>query len=77
MFTYDEREMNDAIQDPFIIHYTNSSKPWDYMNDHPYKSEYWKYLAKTPFSSYSPLDYNLVNMVKKNVSKLKKRVLLK
>ena len=34
---------------PKIIHFSGSSKPWHYLNYHPYKSHYWKYLNLTPF----------------------------
>ncbi len=36
---------------PLIIHYTGSSKPWQYFNNHPYKYLYWKYLKMTPFKN--------------------------
>jgi len=34
---------------PVIIHYAGPSKPWQYMNNNPYKSQYWKYHRMTPF----------------------------
>ena len=34
---------------PIIIHFSGSSKPWHYLNNHPYKFLYWKYLNLTPF----------------------------
>lgn len=37
---------------PKIIHYMGGSKPWHYLNTHPYKSQYWKYLRLTPFKSF-------------------------
>lgn len=30
--------------DPAIVHFTTGSKPWHYLNNHPYKAEYFKYL---------------------------------
>lgn len=38
-------------QKPLIIHYAGPSKPWQYMNKNPYKSQYWKYHKLTPFKS--------------------------
>jgi len=32
-----------------IIHYSAQSKPWHYLNDHPLKHLYWKYLGDTPW----------------------------
>lgn len=49
---YGEKELDEAINDPCIIHYTGSSKPWDYLNLHPYKKEYFKYLEKTIWKNY-------------------------
>jgi lipopolysaccharide biosynthesis glycosyltransferase len=39
-----------AIRSPAIIHYTTKSKPWDFMNAHPLKREYWKYRSLTPYA---------------------------
>lgn len=54
---------------PCIIHYTGSSKPWHFMNEHPYKSLYWKYLRKTPFKWYIPEDLTILNIIKKIIPK--------
>jgi len=47
-----------------IIHYTGSSKPWHFRNNHPYKHLYWKYLKKTPFKRYIPEDLTVINVIK-------------
>ena len=36
---------------PIVIHYSGSSKPWHYLNKHPYKKQYWKYLYLTPYKN--------------------------
>ena len=53
--------------DPAIIHYTSSWKPWDYLNDHPLKNEYFKYLNRTPWKDepVTPKDLNAKNVAKK------------
>lgn len=53
--------------DPGIIHYTSSWKPWDFLNDHPLKGEYFKYLKLTPWKDERrvPKDLNPKNVVKK------------
>ena len=49
-----EEELRDAIANPAIIHYTGLYKPWDYVDNHPYKQEYYKYLTLTPWHKYQP-----------------------
>jgi lipopolysaccharide biosynthesis glycosyltransferase len=44
------REIVLAIGNPAIVHYTTSSKPWQFMNTHPLKREYWKYRQLTPYA---------------------------
>lgn len=53
--------------DPAIIHYTSSWKPWDYLNDHPRRDEYFKYLQLTPWSDKrsTPKDFSPKNVAKK------------
>jgi lipopolysaccharide biosynthesis glycosyltransferase len=52
---------------PAIIHYTSSWKPWDYLNDHPFKDKYFKYLQRTPWKNdrVTPKDFTPKNVVKK------------
>ena len=47
-----------------IIHYTGSSKPWSFINKHPYKYVYWKYLWKTPYKWTIPTDLTMLNILK-------------
>ncbi len=44
----------EAIKNPSIIHYTSSYKPWNYINYHPYKQEYYNYLSLTPWRNFNP-----------------------
>ena len=61
-----EEELRDAIANPAIIHYTGLHKPWDYVDNHPYKQEYYKYLTLTPWHKYQP---------KKNIKLIIKRLI--
>ena len=61
---FSEQELLEAKQNPTIIHYTGSSKPWHFRNHHPYKYLYWNYLRRTPFKWYIPEDLTIVNIVK-------------
>lgn len=49
-----------------IIHYTGSSKPWQFRNSHPLKNIYWHYLRKTPYRYYIPNDITLKNILYKS-----------
>lgn len=43
----DNKDVNDNLKDPAILHYTWRPKPWNYGCNHPLKEEYFKYLEKT------------------------------
>lgn len=49
-----KKELEKFIHNPCIIHYT-SIKPWFIECEHPYKSEYWKYLGMTPWAGRRPV----------------------
>ncbi len=48
------KEVDDAIKNPVIIHYTGSKKPWQYASKHPLKQEYYKYLNMSPWKGEHP-----------------------
>lgn len=51
---YTQAEINTMKQSPCIIHYSGSSKPWDYLNIHPHKKEYFHYLEYTEWKGFRP-----------------------
>jgi lipopolysaccharide biosynthesis glycosyltransferase len=51
---YSKPEIEELKQSPAIIHYSGSSKPWEYLNIHPYKKEYYKYLQLTQWKNFKP-----------------------
>lgn len=51
---------------PVIIHYAGPSKPWQYMNNNPYKAQYWKYHRLTPFKDIRIEGRTLKNIWRKN-----------
>lgn len=61
---FSSQELNEAKENPIIVHYTGSSKPWHFMNKHPYKKLYWKYLKMTPFKRIIPEDLTIINIIK-------------
>ena len=67
---FNKEEFMEAIENPSIVHYTTSSKPWHYMNEHPLKNEYYKYLKRTPWRKYSPPDKNFNNILKRIAKEL-------
>lgn len=42
------------IEKPRVIHFVSAPKPWDFGCQHPFKSEYFKYLEFTPFCDFTP-----------------------
>jgi lipopolysaccharide biosynthesis glycosyltransferase len=40
------------LNGPAIVHFCTPDKPWQWSNNHPFKSEYRKYRLKTPWSQY-------------------------
>jgi lipopolysaccharide biosynthesis glycosyltransferase len=44
----------EALEQPSIIHYSSSYKPWDYINFHPYRQTYYDYLSLTPWKNFQP-----------------------
>lgn len=61
----DRNAIKEAIKQPAIIHYSTSSKPWHYRNNHPLKKKYYDYLKLSPWSNYIPGDRNFRNMVRR------------
>jgi lipopolysaccharide biosynthesis glycosyltransferase len=60
-----------AVQrDARIIHFNGPSKPWHYLNRHPRRADYWKYLALTEWRDYRPDDKTVINWGKKHFGTL-------
>ena len=49
-------ELVEARTDPHVVHFTGSLKPWRYYYEHPFKQDYYRYLAMTPWAGYRPPD---------------------
>lgn len=58
-----KREYQNAINDPAIIHFTSSSKPWQLASNHPQKDQYWKYLVQTPYTQKHYSNYSLKSAI--------------
>ncbi len=64
---YSKREINEAKFNPVIIHFSSSSKPWQFANNHPLKKRYWHYLGLSPWNKYTYQDITLMNLIKRTV----------
>lgn len=64
--TYNTKDIYTKTKNiPVIIHYAGSSKPWHYINNHPYKKLYWNYLKLSPFKDFSYMDFSVKKLIKK------------
>ena len=44
-------ELQRALADPKIVHFSSQRKPWNYRDDVAFEQEYIKYIKKTPWRS--------------------------
>ncbi|WP_161964397.1 glycosyltransferase family 8 protein [Mucilaginibacter endophyticus] len=66
--TFNEKHLTKRLKDkPVVVHFAGTSKPWLYLNNHPYKKEYWHYLRLSPFKDYRYKDFSLKNLIKRIV----------
>ncbi len=47
-------ELQRLRKEPFIVHYTTSSKPWHFDNDHPFRERYFEALDRTHYCGWRP-----------------------
>ena len=59
---------------PVIVHYASFSKPWFYVDTHPYNYLYRYYLSLTPYKSSKLVGFNFKNFVLKNGRLLKRKM---
>jgi lipopolysaccharide biosynthesis glycosyltransferase len=71
---YGKEELAEAIKKPAIVHFTGSSKPWEYLNFHPFKYLYYQYLNQTVFKEFRPqtslgtkLKYQIIKLVGRKI----------
>jgi lipopolysaccharide biosynthesis glycosyltransferase len=57
-----EAERRRLLSAPGIVHFTSGSKPWFFMNDHPFKRAYLRALRQTPYRSYRYPDVTARNV---------------
>lgn len=49
--TYSRSELDRAILEPAIVHFTGKKKPWKIVCFHPFKNHYRSFIRKTPWAS--------------------------
>lgn len=69
-----KEQLIDAINNPAIIHFTGTRKPWHIECDHPYKYLYEKYLKLSPWNGY-PLQKRYIK--KMDIFKYKTKKIVK
>ena len=64
-------------QNPLIVHFTGSVKPWHFASKHPFKKDYWYYRNKTIYKSSLADDFSLITLVKAISPNFIKKFLIK
>lgn len=57
--TYTQQELEQAILNPGIVHFTGKKKPWTLHCFHPFKTDYRQLLAQTSWPGFSAQDNTL------------------
>lgn len=58
----DQASVDKIQRQAVVIHYNGLSKPWNYLNAHPRRREYWNYLKMTEWRGYRPPDRTIGNI---------------
>jgi lipopolysaccharide biosynthesis glycosyltransferase len=59
---------------PLIVHYNTYSKPWHYVDTHPYNYLYQQYLQITPYKDIRGIGFSTKNFVMKNGRLFKRKL---
>lgn len=59
---------------PVIVHYASYSKPWHYVDTHPYNYLYHRYLGITPYKGSKQVGFSVKNFVLKNGRLFKRKL---
>lgn len=54
MAPYPSAQVQELKRDPWIVHFSNHPKPWDYGYEHPFLHEWFSNLDQTPFAGWRP-----------------------
>ena len=64
---FGEAVLAEATRSPAILHFEGppETKPWHYLNDHPYRERYWRHLRAIPWPTPSPSGRTLKNILRR------------
>jgi lipopolysaccharide biosynthesis glycosyltransferase len=68
-------EIHECLDNPVIIHYSTSAKPWFKEISHPFKKDYYYYLSFTPWKKYKPRFRNRKTRIKYYLNKIYQQIL--
>jgi lipopolysaccharide biosynthesis glycosyltransferase len=53
---WNKQTLQAVRNDPYIVHFTTSEKPWHANSRHPYRREFFHYLDRTDWAGWRPAD---------------------
>lgn len=61
--------LSQALAQPGILHFEGppETKPWHYLNRHPYRARYWQHLHQTPFAKRFPEGITVKNVLRRHL----------
>lgn len=68
-FTHDWADHLGRREEVRIVHFSSPEKPWKYMCDHVYQSDWLSYYNQTPYDKFTMQDRNISNIILKRVRK--------
>lgn len=72
--TTDINKVKELIKPPVLIHFMGGSKPWHYLNLHPFNGMYWKYLKLSPYKDYIAKGYQYEKIFRKQIYWIKHNI---
>lgn len=66
---FGETLLREATDAPGILHFEGppDTKPWHYLNTHPFRERYWQHLRATPFPVPAPTGKTFQNVLRRNL----------
>jgi lipopolysaccharide biosynthesis glycosyltransferase len=64
---FGEKALAEATRAPAILHFEGppETKPWHYLNNHPFRAKYWQHFRSTPFPAPPPEGRTARNMLRR------------
>jgi lipopolysaccharide biosynthesis glycosyltransferase len=72
---YSEEQLRVLLEDPWIVHFTTSTKAWSYECTHPFREEWFENLDETPYRGWRPTrSQYLAGQASHQLKRVKKRL---